>query len=160
MSIFPKVSSPTTPKTPNIKPISILYASLLVVFIVAQLFTFEDFVTLIASFWLPGGMTLAYFLSAFIVVAEVFALPFLLSMRVSSAFRFVSMVFGWIVPALWIKLGLWLIFTDNAVSNIGFLGSLFQLTPGWWNVMFSVALGILATWASWGMWPKLDKRQK
>jgi hypothetical protein len=70
------------------------------------------------------------------------------------------MIFGWIVPILWFKLGLWLVITENAVSNMGFLGSVVILAPGWWNVMFSLALGVLAVWASWGMWPMLDKKQK
>jgi hypothetical protein len=160
MSIFPKVSAPTTPKTANVKQISTLYAAILTIFVVAQLFTFEDFITLIQSYSLSGGLTFAYFLSSFIVVIEIFALPFLLRMRVSPLFRSMSMVCGWLAAALWLKLGLWLVFTDNTVNNVGFLGTVVQLTPGWWNVLFSLALGILAVWASWGMWPKLPKFKK
>jgi len=160
MSIFPKVSTPTVPKTANVKQIATLYAAILIIFALAQLFTFEDFIKLIQSYQLPGGLTLAYFLASFIVVVEIFALPFLLRMRVSPLFRVLSMVCGWLASALWLKLGLWLTFTDNTVSNVGFLGTAVQLTPGWWNVLFSLALGILAIWSSWGMWPKLPKLRK
>lgn len=158
MSIFARVSEPTKPKTENVKSVALLYAGILTVLALMQLFNFTNFITLVESFWLPGGLPFAYFLSAFIVVAEVFALPFLLRMRISGLFRFVSMIFGWIVPAAWFKLSLWLLFTTNAVSNVGLLGTTFDLTPGWWSVLFSLAMGILAIWASWGMWPKLRKK--
>jgi len=154
MSIFAKAESPLVPKTKNIRPIALLYAGILVVFAVLQLFSFEEFQLLIESFWLPGGKPFAYFLSGFIVVAEVFALPFLLNMRVSTLMRYVSMVMGWLVSAMWLTISLWLQLTTNVIDNIGFLGTHVSLTPGWWTVLFSIALAMLAAWASWGMWPR------
>jgi len=153
MSMSAAVQSPVIPKTKNIKSIALLYAAILVVFAVGQLFGFEEFQLLVESFWLPGGKPLAFFLSGLIVVAEVFALPFLLNMRVSSVMRIISMVMSWIVPAVWLTVSLWLQLTTNAVTNIGLLGTHVSLMPGWWTVLFSVALSMLAIWASWGMWP-------
>lgn len=153
MSIFAAVQSPAIAKTKNIKSIALLYAGILVVFAVGQLFGFDEFQLLVESFWLPGGKPFAFFLSGFIVVAEVFALPFLLNMRVSGVMRIISMVMSWIVPAVWLTISLWLQLTTNAVTNIGFLGTHVSLMPGWWTVLFSVALVMLAVWASWGMWP-------
>lgn len=147
------------PKTSDSQKAAYLYAGILIIFALAQLFNFQEFLTLLDSFWLPGGEPVARLIGAIIVVSEVFALPFLLEMPLSPLMRVVSMVLGWIVPIAWLKLSLWLAFTTNAVSNIGFLGTTVSVTPGWWNVVFCIALGILAAWASWGLWP-LGKKHK
>lgn len=153
MSKLPQVSSPTRPKTVNVKSIATLYAAILIIFAVTQLFSFPAFQTLLESFWLPGGRPAAYLLSSIIVVAEIFALPFLLQMRVSTLMRFVSVALGWLVPIVWLGLGLWVQLTVNAITNIGFLGTVVSLAPGWWTIFFSLALATLSIWASWGMWP-------
>jgi len=158
MSIFVKSTPANRPKTKNAPTIALLYAGILVVFVVAQLFSFEEFITIIDSYWLPGGIVTARVLSAVIVITEVFALPFLLRMRLSPAMRVVSMVCGWMVAAVWIKLTLWLMLTTNAVTTVGLLGDVVSLTPGWWSVMLSLSLGILAAWSSWGMWPLVRKK--
>ena len=158
MSIFVQATDAGKPKTKNVKTIALLYAAVILVFVVAQLFSFEDFMTLLDSFVLPGGSRTAQILAAVIVIAEVFALPFLLRMRLSPAMRVVSMVCGWLVALIWLALSLWVMLSVNAISNIGFLGDVVHLTPGWWTVLFSVALGILAAWASWGMWPMTRKK--
>jgi len=136
-----------------------MYAIILIVFVLAQLFTFDDFLILLDSFWLPGGKPVACLLGSIIVVCEVFAVPFLLNVKMSPLMRDISMVLGWLVPIIWLKLSLWLVLTVNAVSNIGLLGTKIRLMPGWWAVFFSVALGVLAFWSSWGLWP-LARRQK
>jgi hypothetical protein len=108
---------------------------------------------LIDSFWLPGGTQFAAFLSAFIVCVELFALPFLLGMRVSSALRVVSMGCGWIAAGIWISLSIWLQVTVNEVANIGFMGEIVTLTPGLWAILLSIGLGLLSAWSTWGLWP-------
>lgn len=160
MSVFASVTDSARPKSKNIIPLALLYGGILVVMAVAQLFTFNDFRDLIDSFWLPGGAPTAYFLSGMIVVAEVFALPFLLRMRVSILMRYLSMALGWVVPLFWIAISLWLQVTLNAVSNVGFVGTVARLMPGWWAVLLSVALAILAAWISWGLWPGATRHKK
>ncbi|HZJ34602.1 MAG TPA: hypothetical protein VFD55_01130 [Candidatus Angelobacter sp.] len=153
MSIFVKATSAKEPRTREARNIAYMYAAILIVFVLTQLFNFDEFLALLESFWLPGGVPVAYLLGSIIVVSEVLALPFLLRMKVSPLMRIVSMILGWLVSLIWLKLALWLTLTVNAVSNMGFLGTTIRLTPGWWTVLFSVALGILAAWASWGLWP-------
>jgi hypothetical protein len=74
--------------------------------------------------------------------------------------RIVSMVFGWVVPVIWLGLSLWVMVTTNAITNIGFVGTVLTLTPGWWALLFSLALAILSVWASWGMWPRMKTTKK
>jgi len=153
MSIFVKTTIAREPKTEDSKKIAYMYAFILVVFALCQLFTFDDFLNLLDSFWLPGGMVTAYLLGSSIVISEVFALSFLLRMKTSPLMRIVSMVFGWLLPIIWLAISLWLGLTINSVSNIGILGTVVELAPGWWVIFFSISIGILSAWASWGLWP-------
>lgn len=153
MSIFAKVTSPPVARTQNTKQITIFYAGLLTVFLVAQLFTFDSFIELIPSLNLPLNGAWAYVVAPLIVASEVFALPYLLRMNLSVAFRWVSMALGLLVPVLWFFICLWVVLTQPDAESVGFLGTVVAMVPGWWAVMASVALGILGVWAAWGLWP-------
>lgn len=153
MTILTKATSAKKPKTNESRNIAYIYAAILVIFALFQLFTFEKFLVLMDSLWLPGGKPTAYLIGSVIVVSEVMALPFLLRLKLSPLMRITSMVLGWLVPIIWLFLTLWLLLTINAVSNIGFLGTTVDLIPGWWAVFVCIAIGILAAWSSWGLWP-------
>jgi len=158
MSILPKPTPASAPRTADANKIAIFYAFLLTVFVVAQLFTFESFLELLRAFDLPMTDEQAYGFTASLIAAELFALPFLLRMPLSRAFRWVSMGLGWLVALSWVGLTLWLVLTQPDVETVGFLGTAVDIIPGWWAVCISVGLGILASWASWGLWP--GKRKK
>lgn len=158
MSVFAKATEAPEPKSQDVKRIAIFYAIILIVLAVTQLFTFDKFLVLIQEFGFPGGAGFAYLVGSVLVVSEVFALPFLLRMPLSPLFRWFSMILSWVAAAAWIKISLWLVLTESPVETVGFLGTLVNVMPGWWAVLVSVALGILAAWASWGMWP--GKRKK
>lgn len=160
MSIFVKLTLSPTPKTKDVQRLAIVYVVILVIMAVTQLFSFEQFLKLIISFDLPGGVRYAHFITAFLIVAEVFALPFLLRMPLSPAFRWLSMVLGWLVAIIWASLTSWLVGQDSFVNNVGFLGTVIRLMPGWWAIFISLTFGILAGWASWGMWPSVKNTIK
>jgi len=153
MSIFVKVTPAGIPRTEQTKQISIIYAGVLVVFAVSQLFTFDEFLEYFPSLGLPFGDGFTYSLAAVIIAAEVFALPFLLRMSLSPAFRWLSMILGWFVALFWFLLSLWVIFSSPTIQNIAFVGGLTELMPGWWAVFASLSLGIMAAWSAWGLWP-------
>lgn len=158
MSILVTPTKAPVPRTKDAAMISILYAVFLVILAVTQLFTFDTFLQLLGTFDLPGGEQGAYLLGSLLVVSEVFALPFLLRMSMSPAFRWLSIGLGWLAAALWVFISLWLVLTEPIVINVGFLGTLTDLMPGWWAVLVSVSLLILAIWSSWGMWPAKVKK--
>lgn len=159
MNIFVKATLAKKPRTKESEQIAYAYAAVLVALVLCQLFTFDGFLSLLSGFDLPGGEVAARLTGSIIVVIEVFALPFLLGMNLSPLMRIISMVLGWLVPLAWLKLSFWLIITSSAASNIGFLGTLVRVTPGWWAVFVCLALGIMAAWASWGMWP-IERRKR
>jgi hypothetical protein len=152
-----QATAPPRPKTKNIRTVGIGLAGVFVVMAVAQLFTFEDFPKTISMMWLPGGEAVATVRAALIVTLEVAAIPFLLSMRLSPAMRFLSMVAGWMAIAAWFAASIWQNVSSGVIVNSGLLGATVKLPVGWWSVFFCIALGILATWAAWGLWP-LKKR--
>jgi hypothetical protein len=153
MSIFVISTDAPAARTADSAKISILYAVVLVVFGVAQLFTFETFLPYVQSLQLPLGESFNYILAPLIVVAEIFAIPYLLRMRLSPAFRYMSMGLGCMAAALWIFITLWINLSNVSVETVGFLGDVVTLAPGWWAVFISLALGVLAIWSSWGLWP-------
>lgn len=153
MSFFVAATEAPKPKSKESAQIAYLYALLLLVMALCQLFTFDDFIILIESFWLPISDSLAYLLTSVIIVSEIFAIPFLIRMRLSPLMRIICMILGWLVPLIWVILSLWVNLTVNNISNIGFLGGLIDLTPGLWTIFLSISLGIMSVWASWGMWP-------
>lgn len=150
MSIFVEAIDPPKDKQPYIKRLAWVLAGVFLVMAVAQLFAFEKFVPLVESFWLPGGKPIAYLVTAVIVISEVFALPYLLGMRLSVAMRWVSKAFAFVALGIWLFISIWLNVTVNAVSNIGLLGTKLSLPVGWWAVFLILALIILATWVAWG----------
>lgn len=158
MKFFVSAVPAKIPKTREARNVAYFYAFILVLFAVCQLFSFDDFLKLLASFSLPGGKATAYLVGSLLVSAEVLSLPFLLGMSSSWLMRIISMVLSWIVPALWILVASWLNYTVNSITNIGFLGTVVKLMPGWWAICFGVALAILAAWAAWGMWP-IDRKK-
>ena len=158
MSFFVHAVKAPTPKTKDTTKVAYLYAGILTLFALAQLMTLNEFMSLVESWWLPGGSMTAYWLVATILIAELLALPFLLRLKLSPLARSLSMIMAWIVPVLWLGISLWLNLTINAVSNAGMLGTLVQLIPGWWTTCVAIALGLLAAWTSWGMWPPRLKK--
>jgi hypothetical protein len=157
MSIFAEAVDAKKPRSPQSVAMARLLAGLFVVMATAQLFEFDGFLALLSTFNLPVSGLSAYILGGVIVVSEVFSLPFLLRLPLSRAFRWVSMVCTWLVGGLWLILSLWLMVAQPAVESTGMLGTI-QLIPGWWAVLVSLAFGILAAWASWGMWPGRRRR--
>ena len=153
MSVLVKPTLAPIPRTPESAKISLLYAGVLVLMVVSQLFTFEDFIVYVNSLGLPLSPEATYLVAPLLVVCEVFALPFLLRMWLSPAFRAVSMFLGWAAAGLWISLTVWIVAAGAPVSTIGFLGTLVDLMPGYWAICVSLAFGILAAWSSWGLWP-------
>jgi len=158
---FADITPANKPKTTESGKVAYLYAFILVVFALSQLFTFDEFTKLFNTFSLPGGEVAARLVASMIVICEVFALPFLLRLKLSSLMRIVSMVMGWLVPLIWLKLSLWQLIFDNSVANMGFLGTIVTLVPGLWTIFICLAIGLLAAWASWGLWPlPLTKKTK
>lgn len=154
MSFFVRATQARVPKTDNAGKVALLLAAILIILAVVQLFSFSKFSAVIDDMWLPGvNGAMPKVLAAFIVTAEVFAVPFLLRMRLSPLMRLASMVLGWLVVAWWLYVLTWQNVTATALANNGLFGATLGLPVGWWSVCFMLGVAVLAGWASWGLWP-------
>lgn len=149
--MFAKSSNAPKPRTRQSASVALLFAGLILIMALGQLFSFEKFIPLIESYGLPGGEGAAVLVACVIVILEVFSLPFLLRMKLSKLMRMVSMIAGWLVVVVWLKLVLWANIAVNDVDNIGLFGVHVSLPVGWWAVLVVAALGILAAWSAWGL---------
>jgi len=139
------------PTSSSVQAVAWYLTIFFVVASVSQLFAFEDFPTLMDGS-LRGGIYQATTFAALVVVFEVFAVPFLLSMRVSILMRYVSLVSGWLALIMWLLLSLHQN-TDPGVLNAGLFGTKIIVPSGWWLTTFLVALLVLQGFATWGMRP-------
>lgn len=158
MSVLVKAIPAPKPRTKESRQMSLLLAVIFVIFALTQLFTLDEFIELIPALGLPVGEVLTYALAPVLIASEIFALPFLLGMALSPAFRWVSMGCSWLAAGIWVFISFWVAMTYPAVETVGFLGALVNLQPGWWTVFISLGLAILVAWTSWGLWP--GKRAK
>ncbi len=153
MRLFVNATKARAARTAESGQIVYLYAGLLVIFAVAQLFTFEEFVPLINQYGLVGGEVFSRLVASVLVSAEVLALPFLLGLRVSSLMRWFSLGLAIAVPIIWLGLALVANITRVSLVNVGYLGTKVHLVSGAWTIFFSLALLILAVWSAWALWP-------
>lgn len=103
---------PSAPRTKESQTVAIVLAAVLAVMTAAQLFSFEKFIPLLESMQLPGEAT-GRIVAALLVALSVAALPFLLQMKLSIGFRWLSMGAGWLVLALWLLLAVWMNVADE-----------------------------------------------
>lgn len=158
MNVFARPTQPARSRDSFTPVVAVIFAAVLVVMVVAQLFTFEDFSELFLSFNIPLTLAATVLLAPLIVATELFALPFLLRMTVSRAFRWVSMVCGWIVAIIWIGLSLWAQLNQPDIANLGMLGSIFDIPAGWQATVIALLLICISGLVSWRMWPGDGRR--
>lgn len=153
MSFFRTPQPAPAPRSSQGPAIGVLYAAILVVMVVAQLFTFEAFLQLFGSFGFPGGIGTGYVLAAMLVTSEVLAIPFLLRMSLSPAFRVFSMLLAGLVADIWLLVTIWTALMTNPPQNVGFFGTIIEIQAGMGPIFLAIALGILAIWATYELWP-------
>lgn len=146
MSGFAKATDAPKPKTDDAKKAAWLYAAVLAVVALVQLATFPTFVNVFVSLHLGG------FLAWLTVFSEIVAVPFLLEVRLSKAFRAFSLLCSWIAPALWIVVTLAALIQQ---PNVGILinTAAAPILPSWWLFFIALAFAFLTIWTSWGLWP-------
>jgi hypothetical protein len=159
MSIFARVFDPPPLRTSRIRVVALVYSMILVTLALAQLYSFTEMLVIVQGYWQQSNEVGAYVLATGIVISEIFALPFLLRMRASHLARWVSMALGWLAAAIWICVSVGLMLTAPDVPNIGLLGDVIAIAPGIPALTLSLLFGVLAAWASWGMWPSGKTRK-
>jgi hypothetical protein len=122
---------------------------------VIQLFTFEKFYPVVTQYMLPGGSVVAMVITGLVPILEVMALPYLLSMKVSTMTRRISRYAVLGVPILWMLIALWLVFTADMSVESGLMGATLPVSSGLWFIVFS----FLLAWSAYLVVKELPKRR-
>lgn len=120
-------------------------AGVMIVLVVMQLFSFEEYPGLIADFQLPGGIIVAWMIAILIPFLEIASLPYLLSMRISPKIRKFSKWAVLAIGVVWTLISLWVVFRMGTSVESGIFGATLTANSGWWMVIFS---GLLL-WSGW-----------
>lgn len=113
--------------------VSYSYAALLVLLALLQLLFFGNFLLYVGSFFSAGATGGTVFIASILVGVELFALPFLLRLRLSPLARFCSALLVLTVPLAWSLVAM----TANTKAGYGFLNVGFLL----WACLSFWALG-------------------
>lgn len=144
------------PRSVAVRNTAWVYAGVLVVMAVAQLFAFEKFVPLMDDYWLPGGYGTATLVASIVVFIEVFALPFLLRMYVSDGMRWFSLACSVLVPLIWLRLALYSTFAQESLKNGGLLGTKVAVSSDVQLLVASLLL-VVSLYVVHGLWPAAKK---
>jgi hypothetical protein len=154
--VFASAEEAIKPRSEFAKKAAWVYAAIIVVMAVGQLFSFEDFIPLLRDYFLPGGDPTASLVGCLIVFTEVFSIPFLLRMPLSPLMRWVSLVCGVVVPVLWLFVSLWTFRSYELIGGIvakaGILGTKLSL-PNVYQLVMALVLLALAIYVVYGLWP-------
>jgi hypothetical protein len=155
MSVFAVSTPAPNPQSKGVALISLVYVGLLVSMIVAQLFTFEDFLVLLNRLQLPIVDVPLDALAPIIVAAEVAALPYLLRMSLSPAFRLLSALCAALVPVLWATIIILQHTVGQTGNSIGLFGDVIAVSDGVESFGFVLLLAVCAGISLIGMPPSL-----
>ncbi len=119
--IFPRAVAPPKLVRAYGPWLGFVVASVSALFGLVHLFSLR-FMTEILDAVVPGGAGWAGFLVVVIVLAEVFAVPFALRLRLSPLAHVLSGYFIVLAPLLWLLVTLWALGTPDATGQFGTLG--------------------------------------
>ncbi|MDB5165847.1 MAG: rane protein of unknown function [Candidatus Saccharibacteria bacterium] len=156
---FAKASNVKKPKQLSVVAASLYLAGFFTIAAVLQLFAFESYPGVIQSYGLPFADGFALPLAALVVVLEVFAIPYLLWMKLSPPMRLVSMISGWLALAYWLGVGIWQGIVDFTIANAGLFGAKLLMPQGRWLVCYCAVLLILMIYVVWNMPPSVLRKK-
>lgn len=122
-------------------------ATILIVLSLLQLFRIDTFVPEMTHA-LPGSYNFAAILTALVLVMQVFALPFLLRMRLSLFASVLSGIFSVFAPLFWVLVAVW---NFGAITTVPQFGEYFIGVSTGWLLAINVLWLIFAYTALWAL---------
>ncbi len=110
-------------------------AGMVTLMLMLQLFTFESYPALVAQI-VGVSVPMASIVAAKLVALELFALPYLLAMKLSPLLRIVSMVCALMVAVFWFLAGM----LTTGLENSGIFGASLMLEGGAAPICWGVLL--------------------
>ena len=155
-----RATQPPKPKNNYVVKLGIGLAGVLTFMAVSQLFQFDEFDTIISSNEPLAAIINSSIIVALVTSAEIFALPFLLRMRISPALRVFSMFLGWSVALFWLYRAVLLPVVTGDVIEVGLLGSILSDIPQLIYSIVATLIAIAVLIVTIGMWPIAKRRAR
>jgi hypothetical protein len=130
---FPKAVKPPKLVKPYGPVLGYVAAGVLALFAIIHLFRIDTLVSIINTA-LPGGTGAAGTFVVVIVLAEVFALPFMLRIKLSPLAHICSGFFAVLAPLMWTLLAIWSLSGD---FSIGELGGFIHVPAVWYVIVLN-----------------------
>ena len=135
-------TNPPSVRTPYARKLSLILAGSFVVFALLHLIRIDKLIPTIAKV-LPGGAGAAEIFVALVVVAEVFALPLLLGLKISPLARFCGGLLVVLVPLAWTCLSIWALGNPNPLGQFSSYSHISSNLP---IVLFNLAWLAASYW--------------
>lgn len=131
-------------------------ATILILFALIHLFRIDTFVPALESA-LGWSSFLAALTAVIIILTEVLALPFLMRMRLSPLFRYISGILSVFAPLIWVLITIWCF--GLSVST-GQLGGTTHVEANWPVLLLNIVWLMAAYWTLWALGYEDPKRAK
>lgn len=137
-----KYKKPTLPSVTSQQAFGVVAGSFLLLMLLCQLFTFEDFPGLLSQAISDKATGLALLFA--LVFSEVVALPYLLGMTMFRRLTIISRAAGGLAILLLAVVEGLVIFNGDDTSVL--FGATFMVPSGTWSLLLLGAVGVLMTW--------------
>ncbi len=136
-------------------------AVIMTIMALLQLVRFDRFLPELDA-QLPGGYGFAMFVAIVVVFAEIFAIPFLLQMKLSKGARFCSGLLALVPAWIWLLVTIWSM--GNGYVAVEF-STYFPFDTGWWTLAFNFVWLVFSFFVVWQLgldkiFPKKSKSAK
>ncbi len=133
-----------TPRSLRVQVVAVATAGVLALMLVAQLYAYENFASILSTLLPYSDQTLITISAAVIVIGELFTLPWLLGMKLSRLFRAKSAIAAALIAAFWLLTAL----TNSHAINSGILGEKVAIPGGllafaWSSLLLSGVIYVL-----------------
>lgn len=144
--IFPKAVKPPKLVKSYAPLLGYVAAGILAIFAIVHLFRIDTLVPIIDNA-LPSGTGAASTFVVVIVLAEIFALPFLLRMKLSPLAHILSGFLAVLAPLMWTLVAIW---SYSGDFSIGQLGEFVHVPATWYIVVLNfvwLTFNFITLWA-------------
>lgn len=138
-----KATLPPKLKKPYALKVLWVLAIIMIGFALAHLVRIDKLIPTIGGILTPVG---ASWFVVLVVIVEVFALPYLLQLRLSPLMRVVSGAFVVLAPLAWTCLAIW---TAGSGHSTGQFSSYISTPGSWWLIIFNLAWLSVSYWVLW-----------
>lgn len=143
---FPVAIEPPKPRKQHGPLFGWIAAIIMIAFALVHLFRIDTFVPELNLVFLNSTLTMWF--ASVLVIMEVFAIPFLLRIRMSRLAQYVSGAFAIVVPLIWALITIWTFGVDVSTAQ---LGEFVYLESGWLLLIANIIWLMFSYYTVWAL---------